>query len=270
MSKKDYYEVLGLAKGSSEDEIKKKYRQLAMQFHPDRNSDPDAEEKFKEAKEAYEILSDPTKRAQYDTYGHAGEPANPFGHGRTHTWNTQGTDTDINEIFKSFFGKEFYNGGATQPPRQQTHVIHITLEEAYAGKQLKVDTKYSVNIPKGVRSGTKFYAEGKIYRVDIMPHHKFKRSNDDLLVDVTIDAIEAMLGVEAILSHVDHAKLQFTIPPGIQPGQIIKLSGKGMTNPETDKPGDVLVRVAVTIPKVLTDSQKEALKGLIHRSSINI
>ena len=274
MSKRDYYEVLGLTKTASEDEIKKAYRKLAMKYHPDRNpDDPTTQGKFQEVGEAYEHLSNAEKRSQYDANGHDG---NLFGHGkRSWSWDPAGNNTqdaEMNEIFRSFFGKDspfsgFNQKANTQP---QIHVVNISLADAYTGKTLNIDGKHIINIPKGARTGTKFYSEGKMFRVDIQHHYKFKRADNDLLVDVTISAIEAILGVEAILEHLDGVKLQFSIPAGIQPGQIVKLSSKGMKNPETDKVGDVLVRIAVSIPKVLTDVEKEALKSLTHRSSINI
>jgi molecular chaperone DnaJ len=125
-------------------------------------------------------------------------------------------------------------------------------------------------VPKGVRSGTKFYVDGKFYRVDVQQHFKFKRSLDDLLVDIEISAIEAMLGIQASLEHLDEARLQFSIPPGIQPGQVVKLSGKGMKNPESDRYGDMLVRIAIRIPQNMSDSDKATLKNINHRDSINI
>jgi len=275
MTTRDYYEILGLAKNSSEEEIKKAYRKLAMKYHPDRNpgdGSKAAEEKFKEAKEAYETLSDPQKRTAYNQYGHnatnAGHPGTQWTH------RTTGDNAQFDEMFKSFFGSTQFHEGffGQQPPKQNTqlHIITISLVDAYIGKTVKIDSNTVINIPQGARSGTKFFAENKLYRVDIQQHHKFKRANDDLLVDVEIDAIEAMLGVEAILNHLDGVKLQFVIPPGIQPGQIVKLSGKGMKNPETDKSGDILVRVTVTIPKTLTEESKTVLKTLICRESVNI
>jgi len=280
MSKRDYYEILGLAKNSSEDEIKKSYRQLASKYHPDKISGNDgspekkqAEEKFKEVKEAYEALSDPEKRRQYDMHGHV-DP-NSFGNGSTQQWNHQACNQpqQFEEMFKTFFSQSrgFNEGFFGQQPKQQTiHIVTISLADAYIGKTLKIDSNVTITIPKGARSGTKFFADNKLYRIDIQPHQTFKRSNDDLLIEVEINAVEAMLGVEAVLNHLDDAKLQFAIPPGIQPGQIIKLSSKGMKNPETDRSGDILVRITVTIPRALSDMQKTALKTLIHKESISI
>ncbi len=275
MSKRDFYEVLGLAKNASEDEIKKAYRSLAMKHHPDRNQgNKESEEKFKEVKEAYETLSDPDRRPAYDAYGHDAGSWNNAPRGQARTWNYGQTDNEdaFREIFGEIFKHHSFEEGLFSSKQKQNpvNVITINLAEAYTGKSIKVDNAHVINIPKGLRSGTKFFVEGKLYRVDIQPHSKFKRSNDDLLVDVEITAIEAMLGVEAILDHLDSVKLQFTIPAGIQHGQIIRLSSKGMKNPETDRYGDVLVRISIKIPKLLTDQEKEALRALGYRDTIII
>lgn len=256
----DYYKVLGLEKDASAEDIKNKYRRLAMQFHPDRNpGDASAESKFKEIGEAYETLNNPEKREQYDS---------PVSH---HTWahGAGPNNVNINDIFKAFHEAQF-TAPPPQPPKQPVNIITITLADAYMGKACKIDNLHALNIPKGVRPGTRFYVDNKIFRVDIYPDSKFKRTDDDLLADVTIDAIEAMIGLDAILTLPNGVKLQFSIPPGIQPGRIVKLSGKGMNNPETDKAGDILVRVTVSIPKLLSDAEKETLRSLTHRSSINI
>lgn len=275
MSKQDYYEVLGLAKTATEDEIKKAYRKLAMKFHPDRNQgegSKKAEEQFKEVKEAYEHLSDKDKRVEYDSYGHSSN--NKF----QHTWsNSHDDDSVFKDIFKDIFGgnsnfDNIFRQGTYNPPppKSQIYAINISLQDAYIGKYLKVDSKTAIQIPKGVRPGTKFYSGGKIYQVNIQPHHKFKRSNDDLLVDIDINAFEAMLGLEVIFEHLDNTKLQFNIPAGIQHGQVIKLASKGMKNPETDKIGDLLIRCSIAIPKNLTEEQKDMLKKMSKRTSINI
>ena len=276
MSKRDYYEILGLAKNSSEDEIKKSYRQLASKYHPDKITGADgspeklqAEEKFKEVKEAYETLSDHEKRGHYDLHGHT-ESA-----GNTQQWHHRpgAQPQQFEEMFRTFFSQNsgFNEGFFGQQPKQQTiHIINISLADAFIGKTIKIDSKTTIMVPKGARSGTKFFADNKLFRLDIQPHFKFKRANDDLLVDIEISAIEAILGVEAILEHLDSATLQFKIPAGIQPGQIVKLSSKGMKNPETDRYGDILVRISISIPRALSDSEKTALKNVSHRDSINI
>ncbi len=268
MSKRDYYEVLGLDRNSSDEDIKKSYRKLAMKYHPDRNAgdgQKEAEEKFKEAKEAYETLSDSSKKAAYDAYGHSASTAD----GRTtHTYTNMDSEA-FKDIFAHVFGTHAGFGNFTQPKRQAVHGVELTLEQAYSGLTAQIDGA-KVQIPAGVRHGTRFYVAEKLYQVSVKQHHKFKRANDELLVDVEINSIEAMLGVEAFLEHLDSVKLQFTIPAGIQHGQIVKLNGKGMKNPETDRFGDLMIRISIIIPKSLTEEEKALLKKMTHRDTINI
>lgn len=267
MSKRDYYDVLGVSKDATEDDIKKAYRKLAMKHHPDRESGD--ESKFKEVSEAYETLGDATKKSQYDNRG------SNFAHGSTYSGgNFSDGNIDLEELFKSFGhqGAPFADlfGGRRAQPRDALYLVNISLEDAYMGRDILVDARVSLTIPKGVRSGTRIHNNGKFYRIDVQPHHKFKRANDDLLVDIELNAIESMLGIDAVLDHLDGSQLQFSIPAGIQIGQIVKLSGKGMKNPETDRYGDLMVRINVAIPKDLSESEKIAIRALKHRSTINI
>jgi DnaJ-class molecular chaperone len=270
MSKRDYYEVLGLQKNASEDDIKKAYRQLAMKYHPDRNKESGAEDKFKEAKEAYETLSDPEKKVAYDQFGHSSQQ-NPFAHktsSRAHHWEFNPEDLHgMHHVFEEMFKQQ---GGFTRNKSPQPTVISISLKDAYTGRVVRPDAKTTLNIPAGVRPDTKMFVDGRLFKINIQPNEKFKRALDDLMTEVSISAIEAMLGIEAILEHLDGTKFQFTIPAGIQSGQIVKLSNKGMKNPETNHVGDILVRIGVFIPKTLSNSEKDSLKTIPHRDSITI
>lgn len=275
MSKRDYYDVLGLAKDASDEDIKKEYRKLAMKYHPDRNqgdTQKECEEKFKEAKEAYEILSDPQKRSVYDQFGHTAD-AGQFAHGKRHpqSW----TFDDMGEMQRVMEEVFRTNGGFRDfaRSRQQTHplvVLNISLADAYTGRTVKHDANTTIVIPKGIRSGSKLYINGKFYQIDVRPDAKFKRSLDDLMVEINITAVEAMLGIEASLTHLDGGQFQFSIPAGIQSGQIVKLTKMGMKNPETEMTGDLLVRISISIPRNLTDAEKETLKSLSHRDSLII
>lgn len=264
MSKRDYYEVLGIAKTATADELKKAYRVLASKNHPDKGGDTS---KFQEIQEAYATLSDPAKREAYNQHGHASTDPN-FGHG-PQQWTH---NVNINDVFGNIFGSqgnpfaEMFN----QQNRQPRYLIHLSLEDAFAGKQLTFSGGHTLAIPAGVRQGTRFMVDSKIYQIDILQHNKFKRSDDDLLVETEITAFEAILGVEAVLSHLNDVKLQFKIPPGIQNGQIVRLAGKGMPNPEIDKRGDLLVRISITIPKDLVEGQIFLIKTLPHRDTFNI
>lgn len=279
MSKQDYYDILGVAKSASSDEIKKAYRKMAMQFHPDRNKSPDAEEKFKEINTAHETLSNPEKKAAYDSkdrsyeYWAGSDDTNPFTHtssnrGRSASWSfdpndIHGMHAAFEDIFKS-------TNTTSRPQYRAAITISIGLRDAYTGTAVQYALNTRVVIPAGVRTGTKLFVNGKMFSIEVQPHEKFKRSLDDLMVEVTISAVEAMLGIDATIEHLDGAMFQFTIPQGIQSGQIVKLAKKGMKNPETSSLGDLLVRVSIQIPKTLTDAEREALRGVTHRDSITI
>jgi curved DNA-binding protein len=269
MNKKDYYSILGLEKTASEDEIKKAYRKLAMKYHPDRNQgDSSSEEKFKEINEAYECLSDANKRRSYDH----GPQHNPnFQHGHK-TWTfDSGNSEEFQDMFQTIFGNQgFQFGFGNTQSRTQRVGITLSLEEAYRGKQVRPNGQTVLNIPAGVRSGTKFFYNNILYFVDINAHPKFQRSNDDLLVDTSISVAEAILGIEAVVEHLDRSKLSFIIPAGIQPGQIIKLAGKGMPNPEISRHGDLLVRVSIQIPRSIDESEREVFTKMLKRQTVDI
>jgi curved DNA-binding protein len=264
---KDFYEILGVQKNASESDIKTAYRRMAMKYHPDRNpGDASAEEKFKEINQAYETLSNSQLKANYDA---AQTNSGFFTHGSRKTWTFNENNLDD---FYEIFGHAYKTGntGTRYNEKRTTYTITLSLEDAYVGKQVRLNDGALINVPAGIRNGTKFVINNTIYLVNVLQHHKFKRSNDDLLVDVSITAIEAMLGIEAKIEHLDQTMIQFNIPSGIQNGQIVKLSKKGFKNPENDVYGDLLIRVSITIDRNLSTEHIELLKQLTHRSSIDI
>jgi len=143
-TKRDYYEVLGVNKDASDDDIKQAYRKLAMKYHPDKNrGNAEAEEKFKEATEAYEILRDPKKRASYDKFGHEGVAGfEGFGRGAYSDFSDIFGDFDLGDIFEGFFGSGFRQGNRGKKPRRGADIqydLTITLEDAATGKEVQIE-----------------------------------------------------------------------------------------------------------------------------------
>lgn len=252
MTTKNYYDVLGLTSRATPEEIKKAFRQLASKHHPDKytnSSDSErkkAEEKFKNIEEAYRNLTSEIK-------------TEPFKFDENFE-NYDSLWKNHNYEFHKF--EEFLN-------RNNRQSVHITLAEAYTGTTKRLNNE-TIFIPKGIRSGSKLHTSKQIITIEITPDSKFKRSDNDLLVDLTISAIEAILGITIDLRHLDNSIMQFTVPSGIQPGQVLRLAGKGMPNPENNDIGDILVRISVTIPRNISTEQKTSLEKFVSRSKIFI
>ncbi len=283
--KKDFYEVLGVSKNASKDEIKSAYRKSALKFHPDRNKAPDAEEKFKEINEAYEVLSNDQKKTAYDQFGHAAFDPNsgPFG-GRTYTQQngpfnftyTQsggnpfgGSDFDFGgfsnpfDIFEQFFGGSF--GGQTrQQKRLETYKINLSFLEAANGveKEFTIDGKRKkIKIPAGVDDGQKIRFQDFILYVDVQPDKIFKREGNDVFITITLSFSQAVLGtVLEVPTLTDPLKVK--VKPGTQPNTLIRLRGKGIKDVNGYGVGDFYIRLMVEIPTRLNFRQKELIKEL--------
>lgn len=299
MDYKDYYQILGVDRKASADEIKKAYRKLAMKYHPDRNpGDKQAEERFKEFNEAYQVLSDEEKRARYDQLGSSysdwqrrGAPGN-FNWGDWTTQRGQGSgQVDINEIFGegmfSDFFRSIFGGGGGGPfrssnPRNQPRMspqyqyqISISLKEAYQGTSRKLpvgERVMEVKIPAGARTGTKVRAQGAgpagpdgqpsdIYLViEVADDPAFEREGNNLHSQVKVDVFTAILGGETQVDTLS-GKVVLTIPAGTQPDQVFRVAGRGM--PQLRNPlvkGDLFIRIKVQIPRQLTSKQKKLLE----------
>jgi curved DNA-binding protein len=293
MEYKDYYKSLGVDRKASTDEIRSAYRKLAMQYHPDRNpGDKKAEERFKEINEAYQVLSDPQKRARYDQLGSSysnwqrtGAPGN-FNWDQ---WTSRGAQqVDINDLFGDGMFSDFFRSifggmaggtlrGRARAPQQMTQPVPITLREAYHGTTRLLqsgDRRMEVKFPVGARSGTKVRVPGgglagpdgqatDLYLViDVAPDPTFEREGDNLRMQATIDIFTAILGGEVKVDTLG-GKVILTIPPGTQPEQVFRISGRGMPklkNPQTK--GDLYVRIKVQIPRQLTAKQKKLVEEL--------
>ena len=297
----DYYKILGIPRGSSADEIKSAFRKLAMEYHPDRNpGDKQAEERFKEINEAYQVLSDPQKRSRYDQMGEDysqwqqnGAPGN-YDWGR---WSTGQGDqggpgvqqVDLNDLFgdggafsdffRSIFGGampgQSMRGRGARGAASIQQPLPISLKEAFTGttRTLQTDNRrVDVRIPPGVRTGTKLRVPGAgparqdgspsdLYLVmDVAEDPLFERDGNDLHTQATIDVFKAILGGETEIRTLS-GKVVLTIPAGTQPEQIFRVTRRGMPAVKrTQTAGDLYVHLKVQIPRQLSAKQRSLLE----------
>jgi molecular chaperone DnaJ len=286
-AKSDYYDILGVSKSASSDEIKKAYRKQALEWHPDRHRDDKeaAERRFKEINEAYQILSDKGKRSAYDQFGHGafspggmpggfGGAGGPFGQtGRygpfTYTYTTQGGGNpfagydfgDPFEIFEQFFGGGSPFRQARQVPR---YSITIDFMEAVKGvtKEVRIEgKKRKIKIPAGVSEGSRINFGDFMLSVNIHPHKLFERDGQDIYIKMEIPFSMAALGGEIKVPTVEN-EVKIRIRPGTQSGTTIRLRGQGVVSPQGRGHGDEYVRINVIIPEKLSKEQKRMIEEM--------
>ncbi|HUH98918.1 MAG TPA: J domain-containing protein [Anaerolineales bacterium] len=302
MDYKDYYQILGLERSASPDDIRKAYRKLAMQYHPDRNpGNKQAEERFKEINEAYQVLSDKQKRARYDQLGSAysnwqqrgGSPGDfdwsQWFSGQPGGGNVHVEYGDLNDLFGSGGFSDFFQsifgglgglGTSTRtramPSYQQS--VEISLHEADRGARRSLQSngrRLEVRIPPGVKSGSKVRVAGAapdgrdLYLiVEVAKDPRFERDGDDLHTGATIDVFTALLGGEAEVETLE-GKVKLKIPAGTQPEQVFRLAGRGMQRLKSSQgKGDLFVRVKVKVPKQLSSKQKSLLEEASRHKSV--
>ena len=287
---RDYYDVLGVSRNASDEEIKKAFRRKAKEFHPDANPDnPAAEARFKEANEAYEVLSDEEKRSAYNRFGENWQHYQDFDGQGPFANGGEAHYTDVSDVFETVFGgggrRGGFRGNANFPRagRDIEQEVTISLREAYEGTQRIVSKggrDITVQIPKGAASGTKVRLAGEgnpgisggsaghLYLVvNVSDDAQFERQGDDLNVDVKVDAFTAMLGGEVEIPTLNRP-LRLKIRAGTQSGQKLRLSGKGMPKLRGgDAGGDLFARVVISVPKALDTEQRELAEKL--RDSLN-
>jgi DnaJ-class molecular chaperone len=284
MASSDYYQILGISKNATEAEIKRAYRKLALQYHPDRNKGKEAEEKFKEVNKAYEVLSDTQKRQTYDQFGAAafeqggptgqgaGEPFGGFGGQQgpfTYTYSTSGGNpqgfdfgggfSDPFEIFEQFFGGASPFGRAQ---RRSTYSLTISFMDAVKGvtKRVQLEGKtQTIKIPAGVDNGSRIRFGDYDVVIDVTPDRKFKRQGYDIISEQEISFPQAALG-DTIEVQTVQGLVKIKVPSGTQPETLIRLRGKGVKIVRGSGYGDHYVRIKVTIPKNLSGHQKELLR----------
>lgn len=265
MAKRDYYEILGVAKGSSQDEIKKAYRKVAMQYHPDRNpGDKSAEEKFKEAAEAYEILSDADKRSQYDRFGHAGVSGNGRGHGHGNM-NMDDIFSQFGDIFGDDIFGSFFGGGAgtrtrggqrARGVRGSTLRIKLKLNFEEIAKGVTKSIKVKKYIPCGTCSGSGAKDKGSVQTCSSCggSGQVRKVTNTFLGQMQTVTTCPTCNGEGSVVTAKCTAckgegrvfsdeTVTIDIPAGVQEGMQLNVSGRGNAGERGGPPGDLIVLI---------------------------
>jgi len=341
--KRDYYEILSVQKDANDEEIKRAYRKLAMQYHPDRNvGNEEASTRFKEAAEAYDVLSNTDKRQRYDRYGHAGLE----GMGGPNFGNAQSIFDQFADLFGDLFGGGVGGPRAAQAGRSLGMALELDLAEAARGckKSVAISREENcsdcngsgarrgtnpatcrvcnghgvvirnqgffrmqqtcrgcggrgvvitdpcptchgrgrvaarrnleVNVPPGVDSGMRLPLRGEgeagapgaprgdlILEIHVREHAMFKREGDHLVCHVPITFSQAALGGELQVPTLE-GPINYTLKPGIQAGEAVRIPGKGIPNVRTKRPGDLLVVLMVETPRNLTKRQEELLREL--------
>lgn len=367
-SKRDYYDILGVSRNATQDEIKKAYRKLARQYHPDLNpNNKEAEEKFKEISEAYQVLSDPEKRKIYDQYGHAGLSGagaggyEGFSYGGYSRKDIEDLFSDFDDFLGSFFGRRGSRRTASERRYAREdgadlyQTITINLEDAYNGTTITTEVpryviceacggtgvkagstervcptcggsgeiyqnlgfirmsqtcptckgagvlqepcevcggrglvikkeEIKVRIPPGVDNGSKLRVPGKGHSgrfggitgdlwiiVNIRPHYLFDRKGDNLYVKVNLSIAEAIMGTEIEVPHISGKTEKVRVPAGAQPGQTIRIPGKGMPKLKTSGYGDLIVILNVVIPseKELSRDARKCVEKMEKELNIN-
>lgn len=347
MSKRDYYEVLGVARDAADADIKKAFRQSALKNHPDRNpGDKEAEERFKEAAEAYDVLSDAEKRSRYDRFGH--QAVGGVGGAQQYA-NMDDLFSHFGDIFGDIFGGRSQGRSRPQRGADLRYDLAISLEEAVQGVrkeitlprvdpcetckgsgakpgtspdecgqcrgrgqvstrqgpfmfsvtcpacsgqgrtlkpanrcgtcsgtgQTRSDRKVGVKIPPGVDTGTRLRISGEGEKgaagqpagdlyvvVQVEPHASFQRHEDDLHCEIAIDVVRAVLGGLVDVPLVDGTVEKVKLPAGIQPGEQVRIRGKGVPHLSGGGRGDQFAHVKIVVPKRLSAEQQELFERL--------
>lgn len=291
MADQDYYNLLGVPKTATSEEIKRAYRRLALEWHPDRHAGDkkqEAEKKFKEINEAYQVLSDTKKRQAYDQFGHAAfrgggfggasggnQYGSPFGGGFrqgpfTYTYTTGGNPyegfdfSDPFEIFEQFFGGGGFGGARNrrrpryklsidflEAVRGTTKEVHVPKGEAGAGSEAK-----TIRIPAGVDTGSRIQFDAFEILIEVRADKVFHREGDDLIIDAEVSIPTAVLGGTITVPTID-GNVSIKVKPATKSGSLIRLREKGVPHVRGGGKGDQYVRIQYKMPAHITRRAKE-------------
>lgn len=295
MAQRDYYDILGVSRTASAEEIRKAHRKLVRQYHPDANSkDPAAAKKFQEVQEAYDVLSDPEKRKQYDEFGHNGprmRTQSAYGWNEPHVYvedidpHDFGSGGQFNDLFDQIFGNRGPFGrqgrrrSAAPTPSDVEYPYTLSFEQAARGTTVDVQVNrggrnqtVSVRIPAGVKTGSRVRVRGgagggDLYIVvNVADHPYFRRDGLDVLLDVPISLYEAVLGAEVRVPTVDGHET-IAVPAGVNSGTKLRIRGRGIRQGDTT--GDQFCIIKIVVPKNLSEADKELIRSLQRKYPID-
>lgn len=280
---KDFYKILGVAKGASDAELKKVYRKLAREFHPDSNpGDAKAEARFKEISEAYSVLSDPEQRKEYDAVRAMGGGARftgGAGAGFPGGFPGGAGAGGFEDVFSNLFGggrggNPFGGGFGPQPGADLTMSTTLNFIDGVKGTSIKVNIggkETSVNIPAGVSDGQKIRLRGKgqaspnggpagdlIITCAVKPHPVFSRDGDNIRVNVPVTFAEAVLGATILVPTLGGEPVKLKVAPGTPNGRVLRVKGRGVATAKHT--GDLLATVEIAVPSHVSDKAKKALE----------
>jgi curved DNA-binding protein len=296
MDRKDPYEILGVDRNASQEEIKRAHRRLAKELHPDRNpGNKVAETKFKEVQAAYEVLGDPQRRAEYDRFG-AGGPTPDF-----QTWSTggaapfEGVDIgfgsldDLSSIFEQFFRRPTGRGRAARATRRPAprgadleYTVDLSFDEAVRGTRRQIQLsgaggnarteRIEFRVPAGVAHGQRIRVKGKgqpgpggrgdlMIRCHVHPHPFFRREGNDILLELPLGVTEAALGTQIDIPTLDGVT-RLRVPPGTSSGTKLRLRGKGIHDQRSGATGDMYAATRIVVPKEVSPRGRELFDEL--------
>jgi DnaJ-class molecular chaperone len=293
MAKRDFYEVLGVSRGASTDEIRKAYKKLARKFHPDvKPSDPDAEKKFSEITEAWEVLGDDEKRRKYDQFGHAAAGGHPFqGFG-----GAGGASFNFEDLLGEMFsgGRQGTGPGRRGSPRAQRgqdvrSEITVPFQVAVEGGEHSLTVQHgtrserlTVRVPAGIEDGQTIRLSGQggpgvsggpagdlLVDIHVAPHPWFRREGANLLIDVPLTPAEAALGSRVDVPILSEGSVVLTIPPGTSSGAKLRLRGKGVKSAKTSDRGDQYVVVRIVVPREPSEKERALYHELLNLPAAN-
>lgn len=300
MARRDFYDVLGVGRSATSDEIQQAYRRLARTYHPDVNKDPGAEDRFKEVSEAYEVLSDPALRRRYDDFGHdfrrVPEGADPRayatagagpGRARSQRYASGAGEVDFEDLFGDLFSGGGRRSWGSIPGADQEVEISVTVEEAYRGGTRSITLSgadgsrtIDVTIPPGVTDGQRIRlsgqggrgtgqaAPGDLYLVvRLAPHPRYRVDGRDIHVELPLAPWEGVLGATlAVDTPGGEAKVQ--VPAGTSSGRRLRLKGRGLPN-RRGQPGDLFADTRIMVPATPSEEERRLFEQLASTSTFD-